>query len=110
MSPLLALSLSDVLESVFEVFFLLQWQLPVLPVVCIVLGVLTARKSHRSVFNWVLVGLLAGIIPVVGPILMVVAYFWYPPPPPTNRPGHHPPKTSAKERTRTGESRPRERR
>jgi hypothetical protein len=95
---LLAVSLSDLAEPVLDVFFLLQWQLPVLPVVCIVLGVLTARKTQRSVFNWVLVGLLAGIIPVLGPILMVVAYLWYPPPPPTTRPGHHPPKTPGRDR------------
>jgi hypothetical protein len=90
--PFVAFSLGDAFESVLEVFFLLQWQLPILPVVCIVLGVLTARKTHRSIFNWVLVGLLAGLVPVVGPVLMVVAYFWYPPPPPTTRPGYHPAK------------------
>ena len=51
-----ALSFSEILESILEVFLLLQWQLPVLPIVCVVLGVLTARKTHRSLFNWVLVG------------------------------------------------------
>jgi len=65
--------------------------LPVLPIVCVVLGVLTARKTHRSLLNWVLVGVLAGVIPVMGPILMVVAYLWYPPPPPSSRRGYHPP-------------------
>lgn len=107
MTPPLALSFSEIVESVLGVFFLLQWQLPVLPVVCVVLGVLTARKSHRSVFNWVLVGLLAGLIPVVGPILMVVAYLWYPPPPPTTRPGYHPPKTT-RQRATSGERRSRD--
>jgi len=102
MGPVTAISVGDVLESILEVFFLLQWQLPVLPVVCVVLGVLTARKSHRSVFNWVLVGLLAGIIPVVGPILMVVAYLWYPPPAPqASRAGYHPP-GSAERKQDTG--------
>ena len=86
-----ALSFAEIVEWVFEVFLLLQWQLPVLPIVCVVLGVLTARKTHRSLFNWVLVGILAGVIPVMGPILMVVAYLWYPPPPPSSRPGYHPP-------------------
>ena len=86
-----ALSLADIVESVLEVFLLLQWQLPVLPIVCVVLGVLTARKTHRSLLNWVLVGVLAGVIPVMGPILMVVAYLWYPPPPPSSRRGYHPP-------------------
>jgi len=90
--PSLALSVGDAFEAVLGVFFLLQWQLPVLPVACVVLGVLTARKTHRSVFNWVLVGLLAGIVPVVGPVLMVAAYLWYPPPvAQASRPGHHPP-------------------
>lgn len=88
---LVATSFSDVVLWVFEVFFLLQWQLPILPVVCVVLGVLTARRTHRSVFNWVLVGLLAGVIPVVGPVLMVIAFFFYPPPAPSSRPGYHPP-------------------
>jgi predicted ABC-type exoprotein transport system permease subunit len=101
------MSFTEIVESVLGVFFLLQWQLPILPVVCVVLGVLTARKSHRSVFNWVLVGLLAGLIPVVGPILMVVAYLWYPPPPPTTRPGYHPPKTT-REHARSGERRSRD--
>lgn len=109
MTAPLALTFKEIVESVIDVFFLLQWQLPVLPVVCVVLGVLTARKSHRSVFNWVLVGLLAGLIPVMGPILMVVAYLWYPPPPPTTRRGYHPPKTT-RERTKSGERRPRDRR
>jgi hypothetical protein len=91
--PVVLFSVGDAFESVLEVFFLLQWQLPVLPVVCIVLGVLTARKTQRSVFNWVLVGLLAGLVPVVGPVLMVVAYLWYPPPPPSTKAGYHPPKS-----------------
>jgi hypothetical protein len=86
-----ALSFAEIFEWILEVFLLLQWQLPVLPIVCVVLGVLTARKAHRSVLNWVLVGVLAGVIPVMGPILMVVAYLWYPPPPPSSRPGYHPP-------------------
>jgi hypothetical protein len=90
-APMLGSTLSDVVESVFEAFLLLQWQLPVLPIVCVVLGVLTARKTHRSVFNWVLIGGINGLIPVVGPILMVVAYFFYPPPAPSTRPGYNPP-------------------
>jgi hypothetical protein len=105
-----AVSFSSVVESIFLVFLLLQWQLPVLPVVCVVLGVLTARKTHRSVFNWVLVGLLNGVIPVLGPILMVIAYFFYPPPAPTVRPGFHPPKSTARGTTRSGERRPQDRR
>jgi len=92
MDPVIALTLGDAVDSVLGFFFLLQWQLPVLPVVCVVLGMLTARKAHRSVFNWALVGLLAGVIPVLGPVLMVVAYLWYPAPPPqASRAGYHPP-------------------
>jgi len=100
-SAVVGLSVDSAFESVVNVFYLLQWQLPVLPVVCIVLGVLTARKTHRSTFNWVLVGLFAGVIPVVGPVLMVVAYFWYPPPAPTRRAGYHPPGSGAA-RTKPG--------
>jgi len=105
-SAVVGLSVDSAFESVVNVFYLLQWQLPVLPVVCIVLGVLTARKTHRSTFNWVLVGLFAGVIPVVGPVLMVVAYFWYPPPAPTRRAGYHPPGSGAA-RTKRGQRRPR---
>ncbi|HQG53991.1 MAG TPA: hypothetical protein PLT83_00680 [Thermoleophilia bacterium] len=114
-SAVVGLSVDSAFESVVNVFYLLQWQLPVLPVVCIVLGVLTARKTHRSTFNWVLVGLFAGVIPVVGPVLMVVAYFWYPPPAPTRRAGYHPPGSGAARtkpgsgaaRTKRGQRRPR---
>jgi len=97
-----ALSVSDVTVAILDVFLLLQWQLPVLPIACMVLGYSTARKTHRSVFNWVLVGLLAGIIPVMGPILMVIAYFWYPPPAPTTRPGYHPPGSVERDARRSG--------
>lgn len=97
-----ALSVSDVVVAIFDVFLLLQWQLPVLPIACMVLGYYTARKTSRSVFNWILVGLLAGIIPVVGPILMVIAYFWYPPPAPTVRPGYHPPGSAERDARRSG--------
>jgi hypothetical protein len=102
---LVATSFSDAVLWVFEVFFVLQWQLPILPVVCVVLGVLTARRTHRSVFNWVLVGLIAGVIPVVGPVLMVIAFFFYPPPAPSSRPGYHPPGGASGEAKRGRRSR-----
>ena len=99
MPTLLALAPRDVVAAILDAFLLLQWQLPVLPVVCVVLGYLTAKKTHRSVFNWVLVGLLNGVIPVLGPILMVLAYFFYPPPTPRVTPGYNPP-GSRERRTR----------
>jgi hypothetical protein len=105
-----ATSLSDIVQSVFEVFFFLQWQLPVLPIVCVVLGVLTARKTQRSVFNWVLIGAINGVIPVIGPILMVLAYFFYPPPAPSTKPGYHPPQTARRGPREGLPKRPRERR
>lgn len=110
MDPLLAIDAADVIESILEVFLLLQWQLPVLPIVCMVLGYYTARRTSRSVFNWILVGLLNGLIPVVGPILMVIAFFFYPPPAPRVTPGYHPPKSGERGRTQRGERRPRDRR
>jgi len=86
-----AAGLADVVDAVFLAFMWLQWNTPIGVIACITLGVLTARKTQRSIFNWVLVGAINGVIPVLGPILMVVAYLFYPPPAPSSRPGHHPP-------------------
>jgi len=65
------------------------------PIPCVVLGVLTARKTGRSTFNWVVVGLLASIPPIVGIFLMLAAYYWYPPPTPRPGPGYQPGKRGA---------------
>jgi hypothetical protein len=86
-----ASSVGEVIDAVFLAFLWLQWNTPIGVIVCITLGVLTARKTQRSIFNWVLVGAINGIIPVLGPILMIVAYFFYPPPAPSSRRGYHPP-------------------
>lgn len=102
-----AIGAGDVIDAITEVFLLLQWQLPVLPIACMVLGYFIARKTQRSAFNWILVGLLNGIIPVLGPILMVIAYFFYPPPAPSTKRGYHPPKSSERGKPRGGERRPR---
>ena len=104
-----AVSFSAIVESIFGVFLVLQWQLPVLPIGCMVLGYFIARKTHRSVFNWILVGLINGIIPVLGPILMVIAYFFYPPPAPTVRPGYNPPGSSRPDPRKDLPKRPRDR-
>ena len=64
------------------------------PIPCVLLGYLTARKTGRSRFNWVVVGLLASIPPIVGILLMLAAYYWYPPPTPQPGPGYHPRKGS----------------
>ena len=98
-----------VLDSIFVALMWLQWNTPVGVIACAVLGYFVARKTHRSVFNWVLVGAINGIIPVVGPVLMVVAYFFYPPPPPSSRPGYNPPPSARGGAKRSGTP-PRDRR
>ena len=60
------------------------------PIPCVLLGYLTARKTGRSKFNWVIVGLLASIPPIVGIFLMLAAYYWYPAPAPRPGPGYQP--------------------
>lgn len=46
---------------------------------CLYLGYRVARKTGRSLLNWLFVGFLASIVPIVGVILMVVSALWYPP-------------------------------
>jgi hypothetical protein len=60
------------------------------PVPCVLLGYLTARRTGRSTFNWIVVGLLASIPPIVGIFLMLAAYYWYPAPAPRAGPGYQP--------------------
>ena len=60
------------------------------PIPCVLLGYLTARKTGRSKFNWIAVGLLASIPPIVGILLMLAAYFFYPAPTPRAGPGYQP--------------------
>jgi hypothetical protein len=61
-------------------------------VACMILGYFTARKTFRSVFNWLVVGFIAGLIPLIGLVFMLIAYFFYPPPTPRSGPGYHPPR------------------
>ncbi len=49
-----------------------------------------AVKTGRSHLNWILTGLLAGVIPVAGILFMVAALLWYPPPAPRAAAGHQP--------------------
>ncbi len=67
---------------------IIVWNLQ--PIPCVLLGYLTARKTGRSKFNWVAVGLLASIPPIVGILLMLAAYYWYPAPTPRPSPGYQP--------------------
>ena len=70
-------------------------------VACMILGYFTAKKTYRSVFNWLVVGFFAGLIPLVGLVFMLIAYFFYPPPTPRSGPGYHP----QKERSSRGQGR-----
>jgi hypothetical protein len=46
---------------------------------CLYLGVRTARKTGRSLLNWVVMGfLLAVVFPPVGLVLSVVSFLFYP--------------------------------
>jgi hypothetical protein len=56
-------------------------------VLCLYLGYRVAKKTERSLLNWLFVGFLAAIPPVVGPVLMIACVLWYPPrmPPPPLR-------------------------
>jgi hypothetical protein len=69
-------------------FLIIIWNLQ--PIPCVILGYLTARKTGRSKFNWVVVGLLASIPPIFGIFLMLAAYYWYPAPAPRPGPGYQP--------------------
>jgi hypothetical protein len=82
-------------------FLIIVWNLQ--PIPCVILGYPTARKTGRSKFNWVVVGLLASIPPIFGIVLMVAAYLWYPSPAPKAGPGYHPPG----QRTERRQGRPR---
>jgi len=70
------------------------------PIPCVILGYLTARKTGRSKFNWVVVGLLASIPPIIGIFLMLAAYYWYPPPAPRVGPGYQPHRGGSRDRGR----------
>ena len=61
-------------------FFFTFYALGFQTIVCMMLGYSPRRRSQRSVFNWLVVGFVAGLIPMVGLVFMVVAYFFYPPP------------------------------
>ena len=59
-------------------------------VVCLYLGYRVARRTGRSLINWLLVGFVAAIPPFVGLVLMIVCVLWYPPlitPPPLRKAG-----------------------
>lgn len=47
---------------------------------CLYLGYRTAKKTGRSMLAWVAIGAVASVLPLIGPILMVVSVLWMPPP------------------------------
>lgn len=61
------------MSAIWLAFFTVQL------VLCLYLGYRVARKTGRSLLNWLFVGFLAAIPPLVGPVLMIVCALWYPP-------------------------------
>jgi hypothetical protein len=80
---------SDIANAILKILFF-QWYIGIQFVICAVLGHFVAVKTGRSHLNWILTGLLAGVIPVAGILFMVAALLWYPPPAPHSGAGYHP--------------------
>ena len=80
---------SDILNSVFNILYF-QWSIGIQFIVCATLGHFVAVRTGRSHLNWILTGLLAGVIPIAGILFMVAALLWYPPPAPRGGAGYHP--------------------
>ncbi len=76
--------------TIIQNVLLFQWYVGIQFIVCATLGHFVAVKTGRSHLNWILTGLLAGVIPIVGILFMVAALLWYPPPAPRSGPGHQP--------------------
>ncbi len=73
--------------SAFHYFWLVNSYLwpwpPGQAILCAGIGFMVAHKTNRSVFNWIVAGLLCSIIiSPIGLALMVLAYFAYPLAPP----------------------------
>jgi hypothetical protein len=80
---------SDVINSILNILYY-QWYFGIQFIVCATLGHFVAVKTGRGHLNWILAGLLAGVVPVAGIVFMVAALLWYPPPAPRGEAGYHP--------------------
>ena len=78
MSVPLGFSTSDIGDA-YLVFYTLGGQ----ELACIGLGIAVAYRTTRSVFVWILVGFICGLLPLVGIPLMLFALAKYPQAPPT---------------------------
>jgi hypothetical protein len=87
--PLAAVSFSDIASAVADGLWF-AYYVGIQLVACLVLGYLTARKTGRSVFNWLVLGFINSLIPLFGFLLMLSAYFFYPAPAPRAGPGYQP--------------------
>jgi hypothetical protein len=59
------------------------WASGIQLLICAAIGFAVAHKTNRSTFNWIVTGVINGVlIPLAGIPLMVFAYFVYPPAPP----------------------------
>jgi hypothetical protein len=71
-------------------------------VVCIWLGLRTARRTGRSKVNWVVIGFLCAIPPLAGILIMLLAYFAYPEAMPKGPPGGVPERKGSRRRQTPG--------
>jgi len=84
--------------------YMIAWQLGLQIPFCMYLGYRTARRSERNVLNWLVIGFLAAIPPIMGPLIMVIAWRWMPPSTPRY------PRAERRGGRRDGPRRPRRRR
>jgi hypothetical protein len=56
----------------------LQWLLGIQLAVCLVLGLLVARRTGRPLLECLLAGLVAGAAPLAGYAVMLAAWRWLP--------------------------------
>lgn len=90
---------------------LIMWTCGLLIPVCMYLGYRTAKRTGRSVVNWLLMGFLIAVFPPpVSIAISIVAYYWYPPAmpkrtlaprpddekPASGRSRHRPPRTGSR--------------
>lgn len=71
--------MNDVVDLTAKILFII-WSFGLQIPVCMYLGYLTAKKTGRSVLNWLVMGFIIAVIPPpMSIIISLVAYFFYPP-------------------------------